>query len=53
MILKIAFFDEFWGPFYRCPFCGEEKLNDDFNFCPVCGMSLESFLFEKEKKDKR
>lgn len=46
-ILKVAHWDEFWGPVYACPFCKVQKLNDDFKFCPICGRSLQEFVFEE------
>lgn len=49
-ILKVAHWDEFWGPVYACPFCAEQKLCDDFTFCPICGRSLQEFVFEKVKR---
>lgn len=46
-ILKVAHWDEFWGPVYAGPFCKVQKLNDDFEFCPICGRSLQEFVFEE------
>ena len=46
-ILKVAHWDEFWGPVYACPFCQVQKLNDGFKFCPICGRSLQEFVFEE------
>lgn len=47
IMLPIAFLDEFYGPFYECPFCKENKLNDNFKFCPMCGKKLKEYRYEK------
>ena len=47
ILLPVAHWDEFWGPFYACPFCKAEKLNDDFVYCPMCGKSLKGYRYAK------
>ena len=50
IILPIAFWDEFYGPVYTCPFCKEDKLCDDFKFCPMCGRGLLEYRYEEVKE---
>ena len=50
IILPIAFWDEFYGPVYTCPFCKADKLNDDFKFCPMCGWGLLEYRYEEVKE---
>lgn len=45
-ILFVSSFDEWYGPIYRCPFCAEQKIMQDFNFCPNCGGNMEGYGFE-------
>jgi rubrerythrin len=45
-VLLIAGYDEWYGPIYICPSCGEENLMDDFNFCPFCGADTKGLKFE-------
>jgi rRNA maturation endonuclease Nob1 len=52
-ILLISDFDEWYGPIYRCPFCAEETIWDDFNFCPACGGSMEEHGFETIEEDRK
>ena len=49
--LLVSGWDEWHGPIYFCPFCSEEKLMDDFNFCPACGSNLKDFKFESEEEE--
>jgi hypothetical protein len=53
-VLLIADYDEWYGPIYTCPFCADEKLMDDFNFCPACGGNVKNIKFESiEEQQKR
>jgi uncharacterized protein (DUF983 family) len=45
-LLLITNYDEWYGPIYTCPFCANEKLMDDFNFCQNCGADLKGLKFE-------
>lgn len=45
-LLLITGYDEWYGPIYTCPSCDEEKIMDDFNFCPKCGADLKGLKFE-------
>jgi len=48
--LPIAFWDEFYGPYYTCPFCKEDELCSRFKFCPMCGESLKEYRYESVKE---
>jgi rubrerythrin len=53
-LLLISGWDEWYGPVYTCPSCGEEKLMDNFNFCPFCGADTKGLKFESiEDQQKR
>jgi rubrerythrin len=45
-LLLITNYDEWYGPIYTCPFCAEETVMNDFNFCPNCGADMDGFKFE-------
>lgn len=38
--------DEWYGYVYKCPNCGENRIWNDFAFCPYCGISLKDYIFE-------
>lgn len=52
-ILLVFDYDEWHGPIYMCPYCAEETIWDDFNFCPACGGSMEEYDFETMEEDEK
>jgi rRNA maturation endonuclease Nob1 len=53
VILKVAEYNEWWGPLYNCPFCDKLILWSNFKFCPLCGKSLEGYGFIENYKEDR
>ena len=51
--LLVSDYDEWYGPIYACPFCAEETIMDDFNFCPACGGNMEGYGFETIEEDQK
>lgn len=51
--LLVFDYDEWYGPLYRCPYCAEETIWDDFKFCPKCGGNLEGYCFETREEDEK
>ncbi len=41
--MKATFYldDEYFGPWFRCPYCGETRIIGDSNFCNMCGKPIE------------
>ena len=44
--LLVLGFDEWYGPIYTCPHCGEETIMQEFKFCPNCGGNMEGYGHE-------
>jgi hypothetical protein len=46
-VIPIFCWDEFYGPIYKCPFCYGDNLQDNYNYCPICGKRLIEYEYEK------
>ena len=44
-----ANYNEWWGPIFKCPRCGDASIWHGFNYCPNCGLIIE---FEKDVRIK-
>jgi rubrerythrin len=46
-VIPISGWDEFYGPIYKCPFCNKDNLQDNYNYCPICGKNLNKYKYEE------